>query len=144
MCHAVCQAVETGHCKVVVIGTDIPDLSAAILEEALSQLNSYDAVFGPADDGGFYLFGLRSSPPPGLFRNIAWSTSAVLEQSLAAAKEIGLSVAPLDSLPKLRDIDTVDDLKDWIGMVGARDISGEDDRRLVELATKIVEGRLLG
>eukprot|EP00897_Mesotaenium_endlicherianum_P002347 jgi/Mesen1/213/ME1140369C07559 len=69
-------------------------------------------VFGPAQDGGYYLLGL-TRPLPALFEGIAWSTSDVLARSRQAACDAGLSVAPSESLPTLLDVDTADDLEHW-------------------------------
>jgi 8-oxo-dGTP pyrophosphatase MutT (NUDIX family) len=63
-------------------------------------------VLGPSLDGGYCLIGMRRFHPAP-FRDIAWSTGAVLEQTLAAARAAGLEVELLDAAP---DIDTVDDL----------------------------------
>jgi rSAM/selenodomain-associated transferase 1 len=92
-----------------IIGSDAPDLPTSYLLEAYRQLEMphCDAVFGPSRDGGYYLLGLRQVCPK-LFMNISWSSSEVLEQSLAAAKDAGLLTA---LLPEWQDIDTVEDLR---------------------------------
>jgi len=92
--------------RVCVVGTDAPDVDRALVEEALSRLDSHDAVFGPAMDGGYYLLALRR-PVPRLFHEIPWSTRRVLAESLQRAEELGLLVA---MLPMLNDIDRVEDL----------------------------------
>lgn len=79
------------------IGTDCPQLDANLFEEAAAQLRQADLVLGPAQDGGYYLMGLRS-PHPELFQNIDWGTETVLEQTQAAAGEQGLNVALLQTL----------------------------------------------
>lgn len=98
--------------SVAAIGTDSPDLPLPYLEESLRLLEEggADAVFGPAVDGGYYLVALRRNSP-GLFHDIPWSTSQVLEKSLAAAAALGLRVA---RLPVWHDMDTVDDLKRFL------------------------------
>lgn len=92
-----------------IIGSDAPDLPTSYILEAYRQLEMQlcDAVFGPSRDGGYYLLGLRQVRPK-LFMNISWSSPEVLEQSLAAAQEAGLSTA---LLPEWQDIDTVEDLR---------------------------------
>jgi glycosyltransferase A (GT-A) superfamily protein (DUF2064 family) len=70
-------------------------------------------VVGPAEDGGYYLLGLRRVPHE-LFERIEWSTSRVLKQTLQRASESGLSVAPGATLPTLADIDTVQDVRAWL------------------------------
>ncbi|MDD2733886.1 MAG: TIGR04282 family arsenosugar biosynthesis glycosyltransferase [Desulfuromonadaceae bacterium] len=92
-----------------IIGSDCPDLPTSYILEAYHQLEMQhcDAVFGPSRDGGYYLLGLRQVWPK-LFMNISWSSSEVLEQSLAAAKDAGMLTALLS---EWQDIDTVEDLR---------------------------------
>jgi len=91
----------------LILGTDSPHLPAARLRQAVDALRESDVVLGPADDGGYYLIGLRA-PQPALFDGIAWSTSQVLAQTLARAETLGLRVAVL---PPYYDIDTPTDLR---------------------------------
>jgi rSAM/selenodomain-associated transferase 1 len=104
---AFASAFERGAARVVLVGADCPALSPRHFDEALAALDSSDAVLGPARDGGWWLMGLRSSAPE-LFHGIAWSTPAVLAQTLAAARASGLSVTLLE---ELADIDTPEDLE---------------------------------
>lgn len=99
----------SGHDLCCIIGSDAPDLPPPYVTEAYKLLAAKraDVVFGPSRDGGYYLLGLRQ-PRPGLFANISWSSAHVLEQSLAAADESGLTAA---LLPEWQDIDTVEDLQ---------------------------------
>lgn len=90
----------------LLIGTDLPAIDAAMLRTAASALNDHDAVFVPALDGGYGLVGLRR-PAPALFRDIPWSTSAVMGTTRARADALGLRVA---ELPPIADIDEVEDL----------------------------------
>jgi len=94
-----------------IIGSDAPDLPISYVLEAYRQLELQlsDVVFGPSRDGGYYLLGMRQLREP-LFTNISWSSTKVLEQSLAAAKDSGLSTA---LLPEWQDIDTVEDLRSY-------------------------------
>ncbi|MGA7827483.1 MAG: DUF2064 domain-containing protein, partial [Geobacteraceae bacterium] len=94
------------------IGTDSPDLPLAYLKEPYRLLAEgiADVVFGPATDGGYYLVAL-AGPCPELFHDIPWSTTGVLERSLAAAAAIGLQVM---RLPDWHDMDTVNDLKRFL------------------------------
>jgi glycosyltransferase A (GT-A) superfamily protein (DUF2064 family) len=77
------------------------------VSRALAALDQHDLVLGPAHDGGYYLIGLRA-PVRQLFRRIAWSTQAVLEQTVARARLLGLSTL---LLPRLRDVDKVSDAR---------------------------------
>jgi uncharacterized protein len=106
---AVQSAFAAGGQRVVVIGTDCPELGANQLRQAFQLLEQHDAVLGPATDGGYYLIGLRRFVPD-LFRDIAWSTAEVLRQTVAAATRAGLTMG---YLAPLTDIDRPDNLPIW-------------------------------
>lgn len=97
-----------GYSSVAVIGTDSPDLPLSFISQAFVALeeDQADVVFGPAEDGGYYLVALRK-PCPELFRHISWSSSTVLEQSVSQANENGLRIA---LLPCWYDVDEPADL----------------------------------
>lgn len=91
----------------LLIGTDCPALTErhlAAAEAALAQGN--DAVFIPAEDGGYVLIGLQR-PCPEVFRDIAWSTAHVMAQTRARLLEAGLRWKELETL---WDIDRPADL----------------------------------
>lgn len=100
---------EAGMNRVVLIGTDCPDLNAQLLTQAFQSLEQHDLVLGPAEDGGYYLIGLRRLIPE-LFMGISWSTAEVLQQTHSIARNLGLAVA---YLPLLSDIDRPEDLWIW-------------------------------
>ena len=89
------------------IGSDLPDISPEIIEEGFEVLEDNEVVFGPAEDGGYYLVGM-SKPEFCVFQNKKWSTEVLLHDSLTELKEKN-STAGL--LKTLNDIDTFDDLK---------------------------------
>lgn len=99
---------DSGIDKVAIIGTDCPDLKAEIISKAFDELERSDLVFGPAQDGGYYLIGLCRSLPA-LFGGINWGTDEVLAQTLAIAQKLALNIA---ELPTLTDIDRPEDLFD--------------------------------
>ncbi len=69
---------------VVLIGSDIPAISARHIAAAFRSLGHHDLVFGPADDGGFWLVGARRRPRlPPLFRKVRWSGPYALADTLA-------------------------------------------------------------
>ncbi len=69
---------------VVIVGSDIPDLRARHVAAAFAALDTHDAVFGPASDGGFWLVGLaRPANATALFRRVRWSTRHALADTLA-------------------------------------------------------------
>ena len=92
---------------VLCIGGDCPQLEARHFDEAVKLLDTgHDVVFGPSEDGGYYLIGLQS-PMPELFEDIPWSTRNTLEASLQQADALGLKVGLLETL---YDIDEVSEL----------------------------------
>jgi rSAM/selenodomain-associated transferase 1 len=95
--------------KMIIIGTDCPDLSQNLIEEAFLALNSHDVVLGPASDGGYYLIGLSQSFPM-LFNHIDWGSDRVLAQTKKIIEQENLSVY---DLPVLTDVDRPDDLYIW-------------------------------
>jgi len=92
--------------KAVITGSDIPDLSRAIIMQAFKELEHADVVIGPAADGGYYLIGMKS-PTPELFRNVPWSTGDVFPKTVMILKQSGKSYGVL---PGLSDLDTIEDL----------------------------------
>jgi rSAM/selenodomain-associated transferase 1 len=97
-----------GYQAAAIIGTDSPDLPTTFIKEALLVLEEgrADAVFGPSEDGGYYLLAMRRLHND-LFAGIHWSTGQVLRQSLENAKKMGLRVV---QLPTWHDVDTIEDL----------------------------------
>jgi rSAM/selenodomain-associated transferase 1 len=91
---------------VFVVGTDCPSLDAQYLQTACLRLQQYDAVIGPADDGGYVLLGIKI-PNAKLFKDIDWGGSSVFEQTLSRLREFNLSYFVLPPLP---DIDHPQDL----------------------------------
>jgi len=91
----------------LILGADSPHLPVALLRAALAAVPLYDVVLGPAEDGGYFLIGLRA-PQPALFDGIVWSTETVLAQTLARAGALGLTV---HQTPPWYDLDTPADLR---------------------------------
>jgi len=106
MHHAFSQAFAAGALRVVMVGTDCPAVEPADVRQAWTALTTNDLVLGPALDGGYWLIGLNR-PHPELFNDINWSTSAVLSETLACAKQLGLSHQ------LLRPLSDVDTKADW-------------------------------
>ncbi|MEP5611520.1 MAG: TIGR04282 family arsenosugar biosynthesis glycosyltransferase [Cyclobacteriaceae bacterium] len=94
--------------KVVLIGSDCFDLTPETIANAFKSLEDFDVVVGPASDGGYYLLGMKEHLPQ-LFQGKEYSTDKVLQELLAEAEELELSVHQLE---ELNDIDTLQDLKD--------------------------------
>jgi rSAM/selenodomain-associated transferase 2/rSAM/selenodomain-associated transferase 1 len=105
------DAFGAGATTVVIIGTDIPEITESIIEKAFSVLQQKNMALGPAKDGGYYLIGLQknslSQAIPDLFSGINWGAGDVLEKTIKIAKHSGLSFTPLDVL---HDVDYPEDL----------------------------------
>jgi rSAM/selenodomain-associated transferase 1 len=108
MAWACARGFAAGYSPVLLRGSDTPDLPAAVVSEAREVLagGHFQAVLGPATDGGYYLVGL-TDPQPDLFQGPDWSSSTVLESTLEIARQRSLKV---HLLPPWTDIDTSTDL----------------------------------
>ncbi len=93
----------------VITGADCPRLDETVLHQAFDALRENAVALGPAQDGGYYLVGLRR-PLPALFQGIAWSTDHVLGDSIEKARASGCDPVLLATLP---DVDEPQDLADW-------------------------------
>ncbi len=91
---------------VLLMGSDCPALTAAVIREAARQLHTHDALLVPVADGGYVLIGLKS-PCPALFGRMPWSTATVAAETLARMAALGLKVW---RGPLLHDIDEPADL----------------------------------
>jgi rSAM/selenodomain-associated transferase 1 len=110
MHRAFSDAFARGTERVVIIGSDCPEIQTSDLRSAFRELKTHDLVVGPAIDGGYWLIGLRA-PQPEIFRDIAWSSEQVLGQTLQRAKALGLK---MQLLRILTDIDTEDDWRQYL------------------------------
>jgi rSAM/selenodomain-associated transferase 1 len=103
------EVFSMGYKRVVLIGSDIPDLPIENVEEAFESLKKVDAVIGPAYDGGYYLIGFKDKTYfPQVFEGIAWGTKNVFEETMRKLKRFRRAVYVL---PYQRDIDTAEDLR---------------------------------
>ncbi|HUE89363.1 MAG TPA: TIGR04282 family arsenosugar biosynthesis glycosyltransferase [Vicinamibacterales bacterium] len=126
MRHAMLDALASGADAVVLVGSDVPTLPAENIVQAFDMLDGVspagasakavdtaesrvDIVFGPTEDGGFYLFGACCEIPD-VFRGIDWGGPDVLAQSIRASREAGLMVG---LAREWWDVDTPDDLQRW-------------------------------
>lgn len=107
--HASEDLLAAGYLGVCLINSDSPTLPAALLRQAMAALRQPGEriVLGPAIDGGYYLIGLKTAHAT-LFRDIAWSTSQVLAQTLARAAGLDL---PVVMLPCWYDVDDLGSLQ---------------------------------
>jgi rSAM/selenodomain-associated transferase 1 len=102
------ELLNRGHHGAMAIDSDTPTLPVGFLQQAVDLVTTpgIDVVLGPTLDGGYYLIGLRAMHRE-LFEAMAWSTSAVLPETIRRADAMGLRVA---CLPPWYDIDTPEDL----------------------------------
>jgi rSAM/selenodomain-associated transferase 1 len=106
--HARCSSAP-----MLLIGTDCPAFDAAHLRQAARRLLAGDeAVFTPAEDGGYVLVGLRR-PVADLFNAVSWSTAAVMGQTRAHLRRLGLRWS---EMPTLWDVDRPADWQRWQGL----------------------------
>ena len=97
---------SAGFERIVVIGSDLPDISAELIDKSFQSLSLMDTVIGPASDGGYYLLGIKKMITE-LFENVNWSTSKVLETTLERLTKKKESYFLLETK---NDIDTMEDL----------------------------------
>jgi rSAM/selenodomain-associated transferase 1 len=99
--HAMRGAFGRGAEAVLFLGGDCPDVTQDIINQAQSQLTNCDVMIGPAEDGGYYLLGLKSDHPR-LFERIDWSTDRVFAQTTSRLEELHLTWG---TLPRCDDVD---------------------------------------
>ena len=108
------HAFESGATSAVIIGTDIPDLTARIVKDAFKVLKQKDMVLGPAKDGGYYLIGFPKTAfflaAGDLFAGIKWGESDVLKKTINTATDLGIRYSLVD---ELKDVDRPEDLAIW-------------------------------
>jgi rSAM/selenodomain-associated transferase 1 len=108
MKNAFTRTFSEGYSRVLLVGSDIPDLTNEVINVAF-ELNDNDAVIGPAFDGGYYLIGFKGSAfLPEIFEGIPWSTDIVFERTIKIFKKYNYKI---QVLPEWRDVDRLDDLK---------------------------------
>lgn len=107
MQNAFSEVFEMGYEKVIIIGSDLLDLNAKLVNEAFDHLDSNDVVIGPALDGGYYLLGMKNLQPH-IFENKIWGTETVLQDTKA-----NLHNSKLHLLKELNDIDTFEDMQQY-------------------------------
>lgn len=101
------DAFAAGCRRVVLLGSDSPNLPVEFVQQAFAQLGDHDVVLGPTFDGGYYLVG-ASRHAPNIFAGVSWSTPQVWEQTLDNARRAALRCA---TLPRWYDVDEIKDLQ---------------------------------
>jgi len=104
--HRMHAAVTASPDPALIVGTDCPALTPALLREAAAALRERDAVVIPAEDGGYVLIGLRQ-PAPAIFQGVDWSTDRVMAQTRQRLQAAGLTwheLAPLWDVDRAEDV----------------------------------------
>lgn len=101
------DAFELNFDKIILIGSDTPDITDQIISQGFAELDKHDIIIGPAQDGGFYLIGMKE-PHENLLNKRTYGHEQVLNELLNEIENRNLSVF---KLPTLIDIDVKDDLK---------------------------------
>ncbi len=105
MHNAIKQGLEANYDAVCLVGGDIYDLSAEVINHAFELLETHDVALGPAEDGGYYLIGMKT-PNEHIFELEQWSVPQVFENTVELIKKEGLTHATLKTL---NDIDIIED-----------------------------------
>ncbi len=98
------DAFAEGFKKVIIIGSDMYNLTKYDIRRAFEGLDNSDFVLGPAEDGGFYLLGMKKMKPE-LFKNKAWGKNTVLRATLDNLKNEKISL-----LEERNDVDLYEDI----------------------------------
>jgi len=105
MLHAFKNGFEAGYEKVLIIGSDLYDLTADTIANAFLALDENDLVIGPAEDGGYYLLGMNSLEEK-VFKNKDWGTATVRKDTLEDLKDKKVFLlAPLNDVDVFEDIE---------------------------------------
>lgn len=97
---------KKGYEKIIIVGSDLYDLNTKIINQAFKALDTNDSVIGPAEDGGYYLLGMKTLNPS-VFDIKNWGTETVYKQTISKL------TSSLYVLKTLNDIDYVEDLKPY-------------------------------
>jgi hypothetical protein len=110
--HAIQQMLDLGYAAAVVLNSDSPTLPTEFLvRTAQTLLETGDrVVLGPADDGGYYLLGMKRAHAS-LFSDIAWSTDTVAASTRTRARAAGLELVELPAWYDVDDRDALDRLR---------------------------------
>ncbi|MCO4821768.1 MAG: TIGR04282 family arsenosugar biosynthesis glycosyltransferase [Flavobacteriaceae bacterium] len=109
MKNAIAQGFADGYQNIILIGSDLPTISNDIITHGFDSLKDNEVVFGPAQDGGYYLIGLTKMQHC-IFENKPWSTNKLLDLTLEELKSKNIKFGLIETL---NDIDTFEDLQSY-------------------------------
>ena len=105
MLNAFKDGFNAGYKKVMIIGSDLYDLTSENIENAFNKLDKNEVVIGPAEDGGYYLLGMNSLQES-VFKNKNWGTETVRKDTLIDLKDKKVFL-----LNELNDVDVFEDIE---------------------------------
>ena len=105
MLHAFKNGFKAGYKKVIIIGSDLYDLTSETIENAIIALENNEVVIGPAEDGGYYLLGMNSLEEK-IFKNKDWGTETVRKDTLEDLRDKKVFL-----LGELNDVDVFEDIE---------------------------------
>jgi rSAM/selenodomain-associated transferase 1 len=109
MDRAMRETFTLGYASCLLMGSDVPEATEDAVETAAALLRTHDAVLAPTEDGGYWLVGLKA-PCGAIFAHRSYGAENALMATLKGCERAGLSVA---LGPRLRDIDRIEDLRDY-------------------------------
>ncbi|CAM1361315.1 TIGR04282 family arsenosugar biosynthesis glycosyltransferase [Tenacibaculum xiamenense] len=99
------EGFDNNYDKIVIVGSDLYDLELNHINKAFDKLDTNDVVIGPAEDGGYYLLGLKKVIPE-IFKNKEWGTETVRQDTLNDLQKLSVHL-----LTMLNDIDVFEDIQ---------------------------------
>jgi uncharacterized protein len=132
-----CDTAALGYERTIILGSDSPHVHATVVTDALALLEGADVALGPAEDGGYFLIGVRNQPtPPDIFTGVTMSTSAVLAQTVERAAALGLLARFIETT---FDVDTEADMLRLAHLLEASPALAPRTRELLrELAAPVI------
>lgn len=129
--HHVYESLLKQYDKVLMIGSDTPQLSNKIISQVLLELEHEKFVISPAHDGGYYLFGGKSSIPLTSWQGITWSAETTLKE---LEQRLTSKFSYIDTLT---DIDEWSDLEDMIKQMLS--VATETQNAVIKLAQSLLQ-----
>lgn len=122
MNNAIQKLLNKGYSRVVLIGSDIPDIQQEDIENAYDILENKDICLGPTRDGGYYLVGMKKNCSDIFNDALKWGNKTVFESTLSILNSLGLSVG---LTRKLNDIDEKEDIDEFIKRIKKGEFNGK-------------------
>lgn len=124
--------------RIILCGADILDMEPALFQEGFAALENHDCVIGPSLDGGYYAIGFnRNAFRENIFSGFPWSNPEVYSNTLKIISKSNLS---LYTLPKRMDLDTFDDIKEYL----RSNVNSSDFSRFLNMVVLMNEDSIKG